>query len=228
MVPVQYGREFLHLPLCVTEGVAGLIGGILIHQFNAHRELCIGGSAVLALGAGLYISLGASTSLAKFIIFELVGGIGSGLLFSAPLIAIQNETPQEHVATATAAQSFVRTTATAIGVVIGGIIFQNSMLERAMDLKRAGISEERLNKFLGADAAANIGIIGMIKDPLQALAVKEAFSWSIRNMWIFYTCIAVLGFITAFFNRSSSLSSEHVETRTGLLTPEKELSGLKL
>jgi len=199
-----------------------------MHQFHAHKELCVGGSAILALGAGLYISLGASTSLAKFIVFELVGGIGSGLLFSAPLIAIQNETPQEHVATATATQSFVRTTATAIGVVIGGIIFQNSMVERAMDLKRAGISEELLNKFSGADAAANIGLIGTIKDPAQALAVKEAFAWSIRNMWIFYTCVAVLGVIAAFFIRGSRLSSEHVETRTGLLTPEKNRSGLEL
>jgi MFS family permease len=199
-----------------------------MHQFHAHKGLCIGGSAVLALGAGLYISLGVSTSLAKFMVFELVGGIGSGLLFSAPLIAIQNETPQEHVATASATQGFVRTTATAIGVVIGGVIFQNAMLERAMDLRRAGISEELLNKFSGPEAAANIGLVGKIKDPAQALAVKEAFAWSIRNMWIFYTCIAVLGVVAAFFIRSSRLSNEHVETRTGILTPEKNPSGLEL
>lgn len=218
----------LILPLFVTEGVSGFMSGILMHQFNAHKELCICGSAMLTLGAGLYISLGASTSLTKFVVFELLGGIGSGLPFSAPLIAIQNETTQEHVATATATQGFVRNTATAIGLVIGGVIFQNSMLERARDLRRAGVSEELLNTFSGAEAAANIGLIGMIKDPAQALAVKEAFAWSIRNMWIFYACIAVVGVIAAFFIRSSRLSSEHVETRTGLVTPKKDVSGLEL
>ena len=141
---------------------------------------------------------------------------------------IQNETPQEHVATATSTQAFIRTIATAIGVVIGGIIFEHGMSHRALDLRQAGLSNDLLEKLSGRNAAANVGVVNTIQNPAQVRAVKDAFAWSIRNMFIFYTCVAAVGVVASFFIRRSKLSSEHVETRTGLLVMEKSEQGLEL
>jgi hypothetical protein len=47
-------------------------------------------------------------------------------------------------------------------------------------------------------------------------------------MFIFYTCIAGVALIASFFIRSAKLSSEHVETRTGLLSAEKIAEGVEL
>jgi MFS family permease len=199
-----------------------------MHEFHAHKELCIFGTILMTLGTGLYISLGAASPLATIIIFEVIGGTGAGCLFNPPVIAIQNETAQEHVATATSTQAFTRTMATAIGVVVGGTIFQNGMSKRAEDLRRANLPDTLLKNFSGANAAANVGLVSTIEDAGQAQAIKEAFAWSIRNMWIFYTCVAILGVVAAFFIRSSILSNEHVETRTGLLSSGKDSGGTEL
>lgn len=182
----------------------------------------------MLLGTGLYIKMDAGTPLVQLIIFQVIAGFGIGNLFNPPVIVIQNETPQEHVATATSTQAFIRTMATAIGVVIGGIIFEHGMENSSSVLERAGVSRDLLEKFSGRNAAANVGLVNTIQDMSQEEAVKAAFAWSMRNMFIFYACVAALGVVAAFFIRSSKLSSDHVETRTGLLTVEKDAGGFEL
>jgi hypothetical protein len=102
------------------------------------------------------------------------------------------------------------------------------MAQRTLQLKNSGLPADILSKFSGSDAAANVGIIGQISDPKMRMIVKEAFAWSTRNMWIFYTCVGVLSVVAAAFIKKSSLSSEHVETKTGLLKKEKESEGVEL
>ncbi|KIW08918.1 uncharacterized protein PV09_00836 [Verruconis gallopava] len=218
--PIYSG--ILVLPLNLAEAIAGILCGILMHHFHTHKEPILCGTLLMTLGTGLYINLDWSSPITKLILFELLGGFGIGLLFNPPIIAIQNEVPQEHVATATSTQAFVRTMANAIGVVIGGIIFEHSMTERYSDLVRAGLPENLLTSLSGEKAAANVGLVRIIHDAKQAQAVKAAFAHSLRNMFIFYTCCAVLAVIAAFFVRGSRLSEVHQETRTGLLTYSKD------
>ena len=218
----------LIMPVTICEAVAGMFGGFIMHEFHAYRELILAGTILMTLGTGLYISFGATTSIAKIVIFEIIGGLGCGLLFQPPVIAIQVFTAQDDIATATATQGFIRNMATSFGVVIGGIVFQNSMSQRAGELKRANIPPDVLRKLSGGDAAANVDIVSKIQDPAQKLVVKQAFAWSIRNMWIFYTCIGALGVVAAIFVKRARLSEEHVETRTGLLSREKEGGGTEL
>ena len=65
-------------------------------------------------------------------------------------------------------------------------------------------------------AAANVMIIKKIADEGQRMAVKEAFVWALRNMWIFTTTVAACAVVASAFVRKSHLSREHVETKTGL------------
>lgn len=75
----------------------------------------------------------------------------------------------------------------------------------------------------GGHAAANVMIIGKIADEGQKMAVKEAFVWSLRNMWIFTTVVAAVAVLASVFVRKSHLSREHVETKTGLKEKAKEV-----
>jgi hypothetical protein len=43
----------------------------------------------MTLGNGLYILFSANSSVGKIVGFQIIAGIGQGLLFEAPLIAIQ-------------------------------------------------------------------------------------------------------------------------------------------
>lgn len=92
-------------------------------------------------------------------------------------------------------------------------------------LRSAGLSDSLAEQLSGDSAAANIVTIKSIEDPIQLLAVKQAFSWSLRNMWILYTAVAACGVIASAFVTKQRLSKEHTETKTGLrmeVSREKE------
>ena len=171
---------------------------------------------LLTVGVGLFISLNATSSIGEIVAFELTAGIGAGLLFQPPLTALQATTQQDDIATATATFSFARNFATAISVVVGGVVFQNGMDLQVKRLPAAGISKDIIKSLSGGAAAANVMIIGTIMDPTQKMAVKEAFAWSMRNIWILSTCISACGLVASAFITRQTLSNEHVETKTGI------------
>lgn len=173
------------------------------------------GTTFLAVGTGLFISLSPNTSIGEVIGFEIIAGIGSGLLFEPPLIAIQQGVSQDDVGTATSTQSFIRSLALSLGVIVGGIVFQQSMDLREPVLREAGLPPSVLDDLSGKNAGANV-MVGQGLPPDQHLAVKEAFSWSIRNMFIMFTALAALSVVVSLFVKKHKLSKEHRETVTGL------------
>jgi len=172
----------------------------------------------MLLGNGLYILFGTHSSLVEIITVQIVAGIGAGLLFQAPMIALQALVPQDDNATATATWMFMHNIATALSVVIGGVLFQNSMDIR---VKSLAVSPTNLPSNItealgGGNAAANVMLVNTIRDPDQKAAVREAYSWSLRNIWILYTGISALAVVASVFIKKHHLKKEHVETRTGL------------
>ena len=72
------------MPLNLSEAIAGLLCGVLMHSASLVKELMICGTLLMTLGTGLYMNLDASSSIAKIAAFEVVGGLGCGLLFKPP------------------------------------------------------------------------------------------------------------------------------------------------
>lgn len=212
--PVRSG--VLILPFILSETAMGIVTGIVIHRTGRYLELMWVGMSLMAIGFGLFIHLDATSPLSQIVGFQIVGGLGSGLMFLPPLIAIQAHVSQEDTATATATLGFVRILGSSISVVTGGVLFQNGMQVRAPSLRAAGLSADIVKQFSGSDAAANVIRIGMLDDYSQKLAVKEAFAWSLRNSWILYTCMAFIGLVATAFVGKRELSREHVETKTGI------------
>jgi low affinity Fe/Cu permease len=218
--PLKSGA--LILPITITEAITGILVGIYIHQTGKYLSLIRIGAVGMVLGNGLYILFSSHSSVAQIIGFQILTGVGQGLLFEAPLIAIQALVSQDDTATATSTFGFIRNISTALSVVICGVIFQNSMDTQASKLSLPPISlpSNVTEKLGGGKAAANVMLIGMIEDERQQRAVKDAFVWSLRNMWIFVTSVAALAVLASVFVRHSVLGKEHVETKTGL--KEKE------
>ena len=202
----------------------GIAAGVIIHQTGRYQELMWVGLSFLTLGNGLLIHFGVTTKVAELIISQLVVGIGSGMLFEPPLIALQAQVAQDEVATTTATFGFIRNLATSSSIVIGGVVFQNGMDIQALHLQEAGLSANLTQAFSGHAAAANVILVGSIEDPNQAMQVKEAFAWSLRNMWVMCTCIASLGIVASVFITKTHLSREHTETKTGVKRKQPRVS----
>jgi len=212
--PLKSG--LLLLPFIVTGAIAGVFCGLVMHKTGQFREIIWVGTALMCLGSGLFIAFDAYTSIARAIGFLLIGGVGAGMLFEAPLIAVQSQVAQRDVATATSTLSFIRSIALTISVVIGGTIFQNSMDGEQATLVAAGLPQRYLEKLSGKSAMANVMLPSTMENPDWELAAKKAFALAMRNMWITFTVFAFLGVVASAFVEKSHLGSEHVETVTGL------------
>jgi hypothetical protein len=194
----------------------GITAGVFIHRTGRYLELIYFGLFLLALGNGLYITFSPSTSIGLIIWLELIASIGAGVLFEPPLIAMQALVSQDDIATTTATLSFFRFLATSCSIVIGGVVFQNGMQLQVPKLNLAGVAPDIVERLSGGDAAANVMLVGSITDLAQRNAVKSAFAWSLRNLWILYTAMSVVGVIACLFISGEVLSREHTETVTGI------------
>ncbi|KAL2047544.1 hypothetical protein ABVK25_011402 [Lepraria finkii] len=213
--PSQSG--VLLLALSITLALGGIATGVIIYKTGRYLECIWIGLALYAIGNGLFIKLDADSSLAMIIGFQLIAGVGGGLLFEPPLIALQAMTSQENIATAIGTLGFIRSLSTSLAAVIGGVVFQNGMDIQGSNLRSAGLPPDIIGKLSGARAAANVGdIVSELSDPMQKLMVREAFAWSLRNLWILSTCMIFCGLLFSLFIKKKTLSREHMETKTGL------------
>jgi len=217
--PLRSG--LLILPITLSEAATSIICGLLIHRTGRYLELTWLGLVLMTIGNGLYVHLDATSSIGEIIGFQLVAGSGAGLLFQPPLIALQAVVSQDDTATTTATLGFMRNLATSLSIVIGGVIFQNGIQKRVPYMQVAGLPANITQAFSGADAAANVLLIGRIQDEGQKMVIKEAYAWALRNIWILTTCLSACGLIACFFVKKSHLSRDHIETKTGL--KEKEI-----
>jgi len=60
-----------------------------------------------------------------------------------------------------------------------------------------------------------VGIPQLIQDAFQRREVLKAFAWSLRNMFILYTCLAAVAMVASVFIKHQRLNTEHTETKTG-------------
>lgn len=180
----------------------------------------------MSISLGIFITLDVSSSLGKIIGFTILFGLGSGMLFEAPLIAIQTRTEQQHVATATSTFAFCRSIAVAVSVIIGGVVFQNSMDVQARHLAAEGLTASIVQQLSGKEAAANVALARQIENAAWRLDVQEAFGAATSKMWILYCSFSGLAVLAGLFVGKGKLSEQHVETVTGIR--EKQENGAEM
>ncbi|KAK8120914.1 hypothetical protein PG999_005034 [Apiospora kogelbergensis] len=212
--PFQSGS--LILPLIITCVVVDILSSAYMFKVGRYRELIWGGTALLTLGTGLYIAYDADTPLAASVGFQIVHGLGMSSLFHTPLMALQSSVSQADTASATATLGFLRNLGMCLSTVIGGVVFQNSMASWRTRLADSGLDEAQLQALSGYEASAHVHMPQTLTDPAQRQTVINAFSWSIRNMFIVYTCIAAVGVLASAFVKQRYMSKDHIETRTGI------------
>jgi MFS family permease len=200
----------LLLPLVVTQAFVGVAAGYFMNLTGQRSSLIYIGMALMTLSFGLFITLIATTSIIKMVVMEMTAGIGVGLVFQAPLLALQSRIHPEHLAAGTALFGFVRSISTTVSIVIGGVVFQNSMDRRVRSLQ-ALISAEIVSQFAGPSAVSNVALVSTLSN-FPREAIKEAYTKSLGDMWILYTCAAATGLLI-----SLAINLNKSETRDNAL-----------
>ena len=195
--PVYSG--VLLMPIVVVQAVTGVAVGGIIYRFGCTGPVVWTGMTFVTLGIGLFIAVGRSTSLNVIFAIEVVTALGVGAVFQAPLVAYQAMVEDSDMAVATALFGFIRSIATSMSVVIGGVVFQNKMKEH-QDLLGASLGTSLAQKFSASHAASNALLVRLLSSEQQVI-VKDAYVSSLNNMWKVYTVVGGLGFVAALFTK---------------------------
>ena len=205
-------------PFVISLSFTSAFAGILIKKTGQYLLPLQLGLFLMTLGFGLYIDLPVGRTWGRIFPFQIIAGIGVGPNFQAPLIALQTLVPPRDIATATATFGFVRNLSTSISVVLGGVIFQNAMRKRESTLI-AATNQAIGSQLGGGGAGAASTIVKGLPEPGRQ-TVREAYVASLREMWIFYVCVGVVGLVVSFFITKTKLTRSHEVTKTGLAQEE--------
>ncbi|CAM1502697.1 Fc.00g074730.m01.CDS01 [Cosmosporella sp. VM-42] len=178
--PLKSGLYLLPLILSITFTAA--LTGIYIQMTGKYLPAVYTGMVIMTLGIGLFSDIDLDSNWGKIITFQILTGIGVGMNFEGPLLAVQAVVSTQDVATATAAMSFIRTISTAISIVIGGVVFQNE-IKGKKNLLVEGLGPDLARLFEGGSASANVDVIKTLTPEMQAV-VKKAFFQSLKAIWI--------------------------------------------
>ncbi|CEJ57279.1 hypothetical protein PMG11_05977 [Penicillium brasilianum] len=207
------------LPMVLSLSFVSAATGIIMKKTGRYREMIVAGLFFMTLGFGLFIDLKPYASWPRIILFQLIGGIGVGPNFQAPLVAFQANIRPADMATATATFGFVRQLSTSMSVVLGTVIYQNMMGQQA-DKLIAAIGPELTAEITSSFAGSSKTLIQGLTES-QREVVLDAFTFALSRMWIFYTAVAGVGFILSLFIRPRELTKTHTIRKTGLEEQER-------
>ncbi|KLO98911.1 related to DHA14-like major facilitator efflux transporter (MFS transporter) [Fusarium fujikuroi] len=210
----------LLLPFILPISISAALTGAYIQFSGKYLLVSRVGLMIMTLGMGLMINLDIDMNWAKLISFQILTGIGVGLNFEGPLLSVQAVVPHKDVAAATTAMGFIRTLASGISVVIGGILFQNGMKGEYQTLEDS-LGPDLARLFNGASASASVDLIKNLPTESQ-LVVRTAFFNALDKMWIMYTAFSGIGLLLSFFMKAHHLSKDHQEAHLGIVNEARE------
>jgi hypothetical protein len=215
------------MPIVVVQALVGVGVGGIIYRYGWIRPIVWAGMALTTVGFGLFITLGPTTSLPSLVAIEVIAAMGIGAVFQAPLIAYQAAVDTADMAIATALFGFVRSLSTSVSVVIGGVVFQNTIQDYSDKLSTVLGNASLAGDFSAANATSSVLVVHTL-DSLQQDAVKEMYVAGLREMWKMYAGIAGCGLVAALLMKKHTLAEPESEERSIATNTDAEVDGVEL
>ncbi|OGM40779.1 hypothetical protein ABOM_011126 [Aspergillus bombycis] len=173
-------------PTTFTVAPSAVVVGIYITKFGRYRWAILLGWAFSTLGAGLCCMINADSGIPRWVFPTVILGVGMGICLPSILYAIQASSHPKDVAIAVAMYTFFRTFGQALGVAIGGVIFQNRMRKNLLEYPALAPFADQYS----ADAAALVPLIQSMPNDVNKVYLKQAYADSLKIVWA--TCCALM------------------------------------
>ncbi|KAH8594182.1 putative MFS transporter [Bisporella sp. PMI_857] len=115
------------LPITLGLVLFTMISGTLISILGYYLPFLLAGGAISAVGYGLLSTLSTTTSVPKWIGYQILYGVASGCTTAAPYIAIQNLVSPEQISLAMAIIIFWQNIGASVSLIAANAIFSNSL-----------------------------------------------------------------------------------------------------
>lgn len=185
-------------PVIFTVAPFTILCGISVARTGHYVVQNILGWIAVTIAAGLFSTLKFDSPQATWIGFQILMGVGTGILFAASQFAILAPLPVEKNANALAFFSFLRTFASTFGVTIGSTVLQNELVQK--------LPADASTLFSNAQQMTYAAIpeIVLLPQPLQE-EVRSAFASSLSILWLVLVGVCAAGFVSSLFMKQLKL-----------------------
>ncbi|KZT60146.1 iron permease [Calocera cornea HHB12733] len=197
--PIQAGVDTFGLAFTIAPAaVVGGVSAVLAKRYVPQNWI---GWVIITIGTGILSLLRADTPTAKWVGFEILLGVGLGIVWTSVKFPILAPLPVSRNASAMSLFTFSRTFAQTFGITIGSAVLQNELKTR--------LPASFLAQFPGGVdvSVAAIPFIPALPEPLR-FQVQEAFADSMSSVWKVMLVFCFLGLLTALFMKEIELHGD--------------------
>lgn len=194
-----------------------IVVGIVSSRTGGYRWAIWIGWGITTLGFGLLYLLDPNISIVAFVFLNIPVAIGTGMAFSSMSLGVQAAGRPQDAGHSITFYSFIRVFGQALGVAIGGVIFQNQIQQKLRAYPSLAASAEDYSR----DATELVGIIKGMDDGLRKTQLVQAYADALKMIWVVMAALSGAVFISSFVLKRYSLDQEH-KTLQGFKESHKE------
>ncbi len=215
-------------PMMLGLVVGSFTSGQFLSRAGGHYRLQgMIGLGAMALGLGLISRMTVQTSFMQAVANIVFTGIGIGIIMPCYTIAVQNSVPYHLLGTATSLMVFARSIGGTLGLAVLGAVMSNRFrfhfINHLPPVVKTMVTPERLNILVGNPQAlispkaqmklktlfAAFGNQGAILTEQVLLAMRQALSFAISQVFTIALGLILIGFILNFFLKEVPLRTQH-------------------
>lgn len=122
-----------NLPLILAVSLFSIVSGVIITVTGHYAPVMVFGSVFTTIGAGLLYTWDLGTPTSQWIGYQLIPGIGVGLILQIPVIVGQSIVDPEDVSSVTAIILFFQTISGSIFVAVAQSLFTNRLVSYTVE-----------------------------------------------------------------------------------------------
>lgn len=197
-------------PETFTVSPAALVTGIIVSKTGRYRWATWSGWVLTTAGTGILFLLDVNTPTVGWVFLNLVSGLGLGMLFTSMAQAIQASVANRDIAFAVAMFCFFRAFGQAIGVAVGGTVFQNQIKSKLLQFPALAPMADSYSK----DASSLVQIIKAMPMGPDKTDLKQSYADALKIVWLTMCGLSALATVLSLWTRGLDLDRP-LETEQG-------------
>ncbi|KAI0470523.1 multidrug resistance protein fnx1 [Xylariaceae sp. FL0804] len=208
--PERSGVQLLPVVLVAVPGA--IVAVIVLSKFGKYQALHLAGFLIETVALGLFSLLDKNSSTAEWAIFQILAGLGSGMILNTLLPAFQAGIPEKDQAAATASWAFIRSFGNVWGVAIPAAIFSNRFQAYSYHISDRNVADQ----LMGAQAyehSTRSFLVGLPEG--VRLETIWVYVQSLKYVWYVSVIFSGFAFLLALFEKEIPLRKE-LESEYGI------------
>jgi hypothetical protein len=193
-----------------------VLAGVVSSKVGSYRWAIWVGWGLSTLGFGLLYLLDNDTSIPAFIFLNVPVSMGTGMCFVSMSLGVQAAGRPADAGHSITFYSFIRVFGQALGVAVGGVVFQNQFRNRLLGYPLLAADASRYSE----DATAILTLIHGLEDGMMKNQLIQAYADALKIIWVVMTALSGAVFLSSFCIKAFSLNQKH-ETEQGLNEKKK-------